>query len=130
MGGCALIKKLSSIDLWKLLARAEVSTPLHSATPLALCLPPHTSFHSFLLISLRIFPLMLFHQRRDYKLHSTWPVGKFKLSLQSHLFPICSIDSLYFTPFPTSHMPPHPSMRRRTPSDVFTLLFSLLSLGP
>ena len=138
MGGCALIKKLSSIDLWKLLARAEVSTPLHSATPLALCLPPHTSFHSFLLISLRIFPLMLFHQRRDYKLHSTWPVGKFKPACSSiyfntshnkvplppavvHLFPICSIDSLYFTPFPTSHMPASPinekenSLRRLYP---------------
>ena len=86
VGGFALIKKLSSIDLWKLLARPEVSTPLHSATPLALCLPPHTSFHSFLLISLKIFPLMLFHQKRDYKLHSTWPVGKFK--------PACS--SIYF----------------------------------
>ena len=59
VGGFALIKKLSSIDLWKLLARPEVSTPLHSATPQPLCLPrpalPSISPKNILAFLQRIF---------------------------------------------------------------------------
>ena len=74
VGGFALIKKLSSIDLWKLLARPEVSTPLHSATPQPLCLPrpalPSTS------ISPR--NLLAFLQRIFYMKH--FPKESFSIS--------------------------------------------------